>query len=66
MKMIPRRKYLDQLIGFRDNGMVKIVTGVRRCGKSTLLEMFREHLFQTGIGTDHVIVIDFEKYETNP
>lgn len=63
MKMISRRKYLDQLIGFRDNGMVKIITGVRRCGKSTLLEMFREYLLAEGIGPERLIEIDFERYE---
>ena len=42
--MIIRQKYLDQLLAFRDRDLVKVVTGVRRCGKSTLLDMMREHL----------------------
>jgi len=63
MKILVRQQYLDQLISFKDNDMVKIVTGVRRCGKSSLLEMFRQHLLQKGIDRDHLIEIDFEKYE---
>lgn len=63
MKIIERKKYLNQLIRFKDNDMVKIVTGVRRCGKSSLLEMFRQHLYQEGINPDHVIEIDFKRYD---
>lgn len=63
MKVITRAKYLNQLIDFQDNGMVKIVTGVRRCGKSSLFEMFRQHLLQTGVEDKYLIEIDFEKYE---
>lgn len=63
MKIIVRKKYLDQLIRFKNNGMVKIVTGVRRCGKSSLFEMFRQYLLQEGIEPSHLIEIDFEKYE---
>lgn len=40
--VIARQKYLDQLMRFRDRGLIKVVTGVRRCGKSTLLDMARE------------------------
>lgn len=63
MKIIERYRYLNQLIGFQDNGMVKIVTGVRRSGKSSLLEMFRTYLLNKGIGQEQIIEIDYEKYQ---
>ena len=47
--MIIRQKYLDQLMAFRDKDLVKVVTGVRRCGKSTLLDMMREELERQGV-----------------
>ena len=43
-----RSRYLDRLIAFQDTDLIKIVTGIRRCGKSTLLDMMREHLAQQG------------------
>ena len=63
MNIITRNRYLNDLISFKDNGMVKIVTGVRRCGKSSLLQMFRQYLIQLGVRNDHIIEIDFEKYD---
>lgn len=56
--IIPRPKYLDQLIGAKGNGMIKIITGIRRCGKSFLLfELFHEYLNSAGISEDHIIEI---------
>lgn len=61
--MIKREEYLNKLIGFRDKQLIKIVTGIRRCGKSTLLEMFREYLLKTGISSEQIISINFEDME---
>ena len=48
--MIERRKYLDALIRRQWNGRIKVITGIRRCGKSTLLfDLYREYLLATGI-----------------
>ncbi len=61
---IPRDRYLDRLIARKHNGMVKIVTGVRRCGKSYLLfKLFREHLLQSGTDTSHIIAIALDSKE---
>ena len=42
--MIPRDEYLDNLISFKDKRLIKVVTGVRRCGKSTLFELYQDYL----------------------
>lgn len=56
--VIPRDIYLKQLIDGRENGFIKIVTGMRRCGKSTLLQvLFRDYLLRQNIPTDHIISI---------
>lgn len=56
--IIPRPKYLDQLIAAKGNRMIKIITGIRRCGKSFLLsELFHEHLNSIGVDDDHIIEI---------
>ena len=64
MKHIERRKYLDELISLRNNGMIKIITGMRRCGKSYLLfEIFTSYLESNGIAPDHIIQVDLEDYK---
>lgn len=57
--MIVRRdKYLDELIGWKHTDLIKIVTGIRRCGKSFLLfALFHQHLLETGTDEDHIIEI---------
>ena len=56
--IIPRTKYLEQLIAAKGNNMIKIITGIRRCGKSFLLfELFHEYLNSIGINNDHIIEI---------
>ena len=56
MKEIKREYYLNQLISSKQNGLIKIVTGIRRCGKSYLLfKLFRDHLLADGISPDHII-----------
>ena len=64
MKRIERQKYLNDLISLRENGMIKVITGMRRCGKSYLLfEIFSSYLESNGVKIDHVIKIDLEDYK---
>lgn len=61
---IKRDGYLEQLKIRRDNGMIKIVTGIRRCGKSYLLfVLFKKHLMETGVAKDHIIEIALDGIE---
>lgn len=54
--IVPRPKYLNRLIAAKGNRMIKIVTGIRRCGKSFLLsELFHSHLNESGVDDDHII-----------
>lgn len=58
--MIERTEYLNQMIGFRDTKLIKIVTGIRRCGKSTLFELYQEYLRKDGVDEAQIIHINFE------
>ena len=61
---IRRDIYLNKLISKRHNGLIKVVTGVRRCGKSYLLfELFREYLRNDQVPDDHIIEMAFDAYE---
>lgn len=61
--IIKRDLYLNRLIKHKNNGMVKIITGVRRCGKSYLMNtLFYGHLKEDGVATDHIIKIDLDDY----
>ena len=53
--MIIRPKYMEQLKNYRDIPLVKILAGIRRCGKSTLLEMLWDDLIKSGVAADHII-----------
>ena len=53
--MIVRQQYLDTLRAYRDVPVVKILAGIRRCGKSTILDMLREDLLSSGIGEERII-----------
>ena len=56
---IKRDQYLNQLIRSMDNGAIKVITGIRRCGKSYLLDpLFRDYLIKTGIPEERIIKID--------
>ena len=63
--MIIRRDfYLNQLIAARDNGMAKVITGIRRCGKSFLLnDLYRNYLLSHGVSADHVIYLQLDSIE---
>ena len=58
--MVERSEYLAELQKWQDEKVIKVVTGLRRCGKSTLLSMFQERLLQSGVGIDQIISINFE------
>lgn len=61
---IHRDIYLNKLISKKHNGLIKVVTGMRRCGKSYLLfNLFKEHLVEEGIGKGHIIEIAFDSFE---
>jgi len=58
--MIKREKYLNRLIESKDTEFIKVITGVRRSGKSTLLSMFKEYLLNNGVNEKNIIHINFE------
>ena len=62
-KLKKRDHYLKQLIGFQDTEPVKIITGIRRCGKSSLLKLMVLHLKDTGIAPDQIIAMNFESHD---
>ena len=55
--------YLNKLIGFQDTEPVKVITGIRRCGKSSLLKLMVQHLKQTGVSSEQIIEMNFESYD---
>ncbi len=62
--MIERKKYLDQLIAKKENGMIKVITGIRRCGKSYLLfEIYHQYLSSIGVDDDHIIELALDEIE---
>lgn len=61
---IKRDRYLDKLISKEHNGLIKVITGMRRCGKSYLLfTLFKKHLLSEGVDEDHIIEIAFDAFE---
>ncbi|MEG1140466.1 MAG: AAA family ATPase, partial [Lachnospiraceae bacterium] len=58
--MIARMDYLNQLIAWREKKIIKVVTGVRRCGKSTLFALFADYLKSTGVAEEQIISINLE------
>lgn len=58
--MIERPNYFAKLKSYRDKKLIKVISGIRRCGKSTLLQMFQDHLRQHGVGDSQIIAINFE------
>lgn len=61
--MIQRNCYLDQLIQLRDQDLIKVVTGIRRCGKSTFLQSFKHYLLSDGVTQDAIVFLNFEERE---
>ena len=65
--IVNRSTYIDQLIRSKGNGLIKIITGLRRSGKSFLLKkLFRQHLLDDGVKEDHIIIIDMESRKNKP
>lgn len=60
---IVRSEYLERLRNLRHKKLIKIITGIRRCGKSTVLEMFRDELLSEGVKKERIIFINFEDFE---
>ena len=58
-----RDQYLKKLIGFQDTEPVKVITGIRRCGKSSLLKLMIRHLRETGIGQEQIVEMNFESHD---
>ena len=65
MSMIKRIEYLEELKKWKDKDLIKVVTGIRRCGKSTLLELFIEYLKEEKIDEEHIVSINLESLEYN-
>lgn len=64
MKEIKRDIYLNKLINRKENGLIKIITGIRRCGKSYLLDpLFKNSLLESGVKVDHIIKLELDKEE---
>lgn len=63
--MINRQEYLKQLVKFKDTDLIKIITGIRRCGKSTILEMYIKYLKEQGIKDEQIIKINLENPDFN-
>lgn len=63
MQLIPRKEYLDWLCRWRDKQIIKVVSGVRRCGKSTLFTLFKQNLLKQGVDEKQIISINFEAME---
>lgn len=61
--MILRTSYFNQLLQLRDQDLIKVVTGIRRCGKSTLLYAFKQHLLTDGVAADAICFLNFEERE---
>ncbi|MBO5817920.1 MAG: ATP-binding protein [Paludibacteraceae bacterium] len=61
--MIVRTTYFNQLLQLRDQDLIKVVTGIRRCGKSTLLQAFKQHLLMDGVTADAICLLNFEQRE---
>ncbi len=62
-KLKTRPNYLKKLIGFKDTEPVKVITGIRRCGKSSLLKLMIEHLKQNGVLPSQILYVNFESFE---
>lgn len=63
MQLIKRKEYLKQLINWRDKKVIKVITGVRRCGKSTLMDLYKSCLLELGVANEQIISINFEDYD---
>ncbi|MBR7153289.1 MAG: AAA family ATPase, partial [Candidatus Methanomethylophilaceae archaeon] len=69
-RIMVRRQYPDRLIGFKDKPVIKTIVGIRRCGKSTLLMMYGDHLLENGVKPDDILMMNFghmqDDWKQNP
>lgn len=63
--MVKRERYLHQLRQFRDKQLIKVITGIRRCGKSTLLRLFQEELLKEGVSGTQIVSVNFEDMDNH-
>lgn len=61
--MVERKEYLKKLIAWKDEQVIKVVTGIRRCGKSTLLELYKNYLRNNGVSENRIVTVNFEELE---
>lgn len=61
--MVQRKEYLEKLIQWKDDDVIKVVTGIRRCGKSTLLMQYQDYLKSIGIEENQIVAVNFEELE---
>lgn len=64
--MVERKEYLDQLWAWKDEQQIKVVTGIRRCGKSVLLEQYQQRLLAEGVTPEQIISVNFEDLDYEP
>lgn len=62
-KYTNRKEYIDKLLSYKDKGLIKVISGLRRSGKSTLLELFRQTLLRMGVKPGQVVLLNFEDFE---
>lgn len=63
MKRLERNNYLEKLMAFRDKHIIKIITGIRRCGKSTLMEIYQDALRSHGVAEEQIVAVNFEDFD---
>jgi len=63
IQRLERTEYLNKLIALRDKHIIKIITGIRRCGKSTLMEIFQDYLKSNGVDIEQIIAVNFEDFD---
>lgn len=66
MEMIERKEYIELLEKWKDKKVIKVVTGIRRCGKSSLLKMFSQKILEEGVSADQVQELNFEDLDNEP
>ncbi len=64
--MVWRKQYMEKLIRMKDENIIRVITGIRRCGKSTLLKMFQEYLKESGVGDSQIVSVNFEDMQNEP
>lgn len=63
MDRVERKEYLNKLIALKDKQLIKVITGVRRCGKSTIMEIFQDYLRSVGILDNQILAINLKDYD---